>query len=170
MRIEPVPLAEDFGPADEARWRALAEKALKGRPLDSLVSHTADGIEIRPLYTRADAGPTLGPRPSPSGDADRPWDLRAVVEHPSPARANDLALEALQGGAASLLVRLDPTAQDGVAAASQDDLARVLDGVYLELAPTALDAGFLGAEAANWLAVAAKGSPNAQLAFHLDPI
>ena len=170
MRIEPVPLAEGFEAADEARWRALVDKALKGRPADSLVSRTADGVEIRPLYTRADAGPVLGPRPGPSDDPDRPWDLRALVEHPGPARANALALQELEGGAASLLLRLDPAARDGIAAASQDDLARVLEGVYLELAPVALDAGFLGPEAANWLAVAAKGSPNARLAFHMDPI
>jgi len=34
----------------------------------------------------------------------------------------------------------------------------------------ALDAGWMGPDAANWLAVIAKGSPNAPLAFHMDPI
>ena len=109
-------------------------------------------------------------RPGLSSDRDRPWDLRTLVDHPDPARANVLAHEALANGAASLLLRLAPSGEAGVAAGSQDDLARALDGVLLDLAPVALDAGFMGAEAANWLAVLAKGAPEAPLAFHLDPL
>ena len=170
MQIEPLPLAQDFEPADAARWAALVEKGLKGRPFESLVSTTEDGLAIKPLYTAEDAGPVLGPRPEPAADPKRPWDLRAVVDHPSPAEANRLALKELEGGAHSLLLRLDPSARDGVAAVNLDDLAVVLQRVYVELAPIALDAGFLGPEATNWLAIAAKGSPNAPLAFHMDPV
>ncbi|KKL20038.1 hypothetical protein LCGC14_2459480, partial [marine sediment metagenome] len=36
-------------------WRHLVEKALKGADFDKrLVAHTADGLRIEPLYTRAD--------------------------------------------------------------------------------------------------------------------
>lgn len=169
MPTKPSPLAAEFGPADPVRWRALVEKGLKGRPFEDLVSTTADGLAIKPLYTAEDAGPRLAARPAPSNDPERPWDLRASIEHPDPARANDHALADLTGGAQSLLLKLDPSAADGVAVASQDDLARVLDKVLLELAPVALDAGWQGPEAANWLAVLAKGAPNAPLAFHMDP-
>ena len=169
MPTKPSPLAAEFGPADPVRWRALVEKGLKGRPFEDLVSTTADGLAIKPLYTAEDAGPRLAARPAPSNDPERPWDLRASIEHPDPARANDHALADLTGGAQSLLLKLDPSAADGVAVASQDDLARVLDKVLLELAPVALDAGWQGPDAANWLAVLAKGAPNAPLAFHMDP-
>ncbi|MBX7248847.1 MAG: methylmalonyl-CoA mutase [Caulobacteraceae bacterium] len=168
MSVEP--LASEFPVADEARWRALVEKGLKGKAFDSLVSTTADGLTIKPLYTAADAGFVLKARPAPGADLDRPWDLRAVCEHPDPARANAQVLADLTGGAQSVLLRLDPGGRAGAAAASQDDLARVLAGVYLELAPVALDAGWMGPDAANWLAVLAKGAPNAPLAFHLDPV
>jgi methylmalonyl-CoA mutase len=57
-----------------------------------------------------------------------------------------------------------------VAIGSADTLANMLDGVVLELAPIALDAGFLGPKAADWLGAAAKASPNALLNFHLDPL
>lgn len=164
------PLASEFEPADEARWRALVEKGLKGKPFESLTATTADGLHIKPLYTAEDTGEALRARPAPSGDLDRPWDLRTAVEHPDLARANEQALEDLNGGAQSLLIRLDPTGETGIAAGSQDDLARVLDGVLLELAPLALDAGYLGPHAANWLAVLAKGAPNAPLALHMDPL
>ena len=170
MPTRPSSLAAEFDAADEGRWRALVEKGLKGRPFEELVSTTADGLAIKPLYTAADAGPLLAARPAPSEDVERPWDLRAAVEHPDPARANEQALGDLVGGAQSLLLKLDASAADGVAVASQDDLARVLDKVLLELAPVALDAGWQGPDAANWLAVLAKGAPNAPLAFHMDPV
>ena len=40
----------------------------------------------------------------------------------------------------------------------------------MELAPVGLDAGFLGVQAADWLADAAKSSPTARLMLHLDPL
>ncbi len=42
--------------------------------------------------------------------------------------------------------------------------------MLLDLAPVALDAGFLGPKAADWLGALAKAAPNAPLAFHLDPL
>ncbi|PZQ43098.1 MAG: methylmalonyl-CoA mutase, partial [Phenylobacterium zucineum] len=51
-----------------------------------------------------------------------------------------------------------------------EPLSRALDGVAMELAPVALDAGIDGPDAANALAVAAKGSPRAQLLFHMDAL
>lgn len=170
MRETPVPLADEFEQATEARWLALVEKTLKGQPADSLLSTTADGLTIKPLYTAADEGPRLLARPAPSGDVERPWDLRTVVEHPDAARANEQVMQDLQNGAASVLLTLDPTARRGIPLSDPDHLARVLDGVLLDLAPVALDAGFQGPQAANWLAIAAKGAPNAPLAFHMDPI
>lgn len=170
MPTKPSPLAAEFDAADNASWRALVEKGLKGKPFEDLVSTTADGLAIKPLYTAEDAGPLLAARPAPSDDPERPWDLRAAVEHPDPARANDQALSDLVGGAQSVLLKLDASAADGIAVASQDDLARVLDKVLLELAPVGLDAGWQGPDAANWLAVLAKGAPNAPLAFHMDPV
>ncbi len=42
--------------------------------------------------------------------------------------------------------------------------------MLLDLAPVALDAGFLGPRAADWLGGLAKAAPNAPLAFHMDPL
>lgn len=160
-------LSADFPAATESDWRALVEKTLKDAPFDSLIRRTAEGLPIRPLYDSASVAAAFPLRPH---DADRPWDIRAVIAHPDPARANADLLRDLEGGAASAVVRIDPTGQRGVAVGSAADLARVLDGVLLELAPLGLDAGFLGPKAADWLAAAAKGSPAAQLHFHLDPL
>lgn len=160
-------LADDFPAAPREEWLSLVEKTLKGQSFeDALISRTVGGLSIQPLYTEGPANPRdLRPR-----DATRPWDLRTVVAHPDPARANADILKDLEQGAASVLIRIDPTGQDGVAVASAEDLARVLDGVLLDLAPVTLDAGFLGPKAADWLATLSKGAPNAPLAFHMDPL
>jgi methylmalonyl-CoA mutase len=162
------PLADAFEAPSLERWRALAEKTLKGAPFERLVTTTYDGLKIEPLYTAAD--PVAEARRAPAVDALRPWDLRTVVEHPDPARANAQALGDLENGAQSVLLRLDPSGEDGVVCTDLDDLERALKGVLLELAPVALDAGYLGPRAADWLAAVAKGAPKAPLAFHFDPL
>jgi methylmalonyl-CoA mutase len=167
----PLSLVADFPPAQRADWLALVEKTLAGADFDAaLTSRTADGLIVQPLYTADDATPSPMLRRAMSTDPARPWDLRTLIDHPDPARANADALADLTGGAASVRVRLDPSGAQGVAVASQDDLARVLDGVLLDLAPVALDAGLMGAPAAAWLGALAKGAPAAPLAFNLDPL
>ncbi|MBS0297992.1 MAG: methylmalonyl-CoA mutase small subunit [Proteobacteria bacterium] len=166
-----APLVPEFPEPSREQWLALVEKTLKGADFDQrLVRRTYDGLKLQPLYGADDASPTLTLRPNPGADPTRPWDLRATIDHPDPAQANAQAMEELQNGAASLLLRLDPTGRDGIAVADQDDLARVLNSVLLDLAPIALDAGLMGSEAANWLSALAKGAPAAPLAFHLDPL
>ncbi len=154
--------AMTFPTPTPAEWRALAEKALKGRPLESLVHLDADQLAIRPLYAAATGvEPVFAPR---SSDADgRAWDLRTLVEGDDPAAVNAAVLADLEGGAASVVLK-------GAVLADSEPLSRALDGVAMELAAVALDAGLAGPEAANALAVAAKGSPRARLMFHMDPV
>ena len=167
MNAETIPLADDFAPATEADWLRLVDKTLKGQPFETLLTPTADGGVMQPLYAQAEPAAV---RAAPADDPERPWDVRAIVDHPDPQRANADALDDLNGGAASLLLALDPSGAAGVAAGSRDDLARVLDGVLLDLAPVALDAGWMGPAAADWLAELAKGGPAAPLRFNLDPL
>jgi methylmalonyl-CoA mutase len=158
-----IPLAEGFPAQDHAAWLALAEKTLKGAPLTSLTRRTIEGLTIQPLYE-----PTgLAPVPVKASPG---WDIRASVRGPGTTAANTQALQDLAGGAASVVIRIDPAGCEGVAIGSADDLARVLQGVLVDIAPIALDAGFLGAKAADWLAAAAKGAPEAALALHMDPL
>lgn len=163
-------LIADFPAPSRETWRALAEQALRGRTFDDLAFRTANGIALDPLQTAETAAPPVGAaRRDPERDGP-PWDVRTLVDHPEPAAANEEALEDLGNGAASLLLRLDPSGVDGVAVASATDLGRTLDGVLLDVAPVALDAGFLGPFAADWLSDVAKAAPAAPLALNLDPI
>ncbi|MDP3854359.1 methylmalonyl-CoA mutase family protein [Phenylobacterium sp.] len=160
-------IADARPPASDADWRALVAKTLKDAPFETLRRTTAEGLAIEPLYPAALAQAAFTPR---AHDPEQPWDVRAAIACPDPAQANTDLLADLQGGATSAVVALDPTGQAGVAIGSAGDLARLLDGVLLEMAPIALDAGFLGPKAADWLAAAAKGSPTALLGLHLDPL
>jgi methylmalonyl-CoA mutase len=173
LTLATTPLAEEFGAqgdeATRARWMALVEKTLKGQSFDeALTATTPDGLTIQPLYTAADGVAVA--RDLRARDPERPWDLRVRVAHPDPVRAAKDILADLEGGAASVLLKIDPTGTNGVAVGSAEDLSRALSGVLLDLAPVALDAGFLGPKAADWLGTLAKAAPNAPLAFHLDPL
>jgi methylmalonyl-CoA mutase len=159
-------LAAGFEPPSEAAWLELVRKTLKGAGPETLISTTSGGLPIEPLYRD---GPTTAVR-GPVRDPVRPWDIRTGTRHPDPARANADILADLDGGAASVLVKIDPTGKNGVAIGDQAGLGRVLDGILLDLAPVALNAGFLGVDAAEWLAALAKNAPEAPLAFHLDPL
>lgn len=164
-------LAEGFPPADEAAWRALVDKTLDGQDFDKrLVSRTADGLKVQPLYTAANAGEPLA---GAGGGvrADGRWDIRVRIDHPDLVQANAIALEALEGGASSILLALDPTGEHGVAVGSKADLERVLEGVLIDLAPVGLDAPTLGAVGGAWLAdIGEARTLRPKLALHLDPL
>jgi methylmalonyl-CoA mutase len=157
-----TPLAAGFAPPDREAWLTLALKTLKSAPLESLTRETLEGLPILPLY---EAGDAVAPAKSAPG-----WDARALVGHGNAAGANAAALGDLAGGARSLLLKIDPSGERGVAIGSADGLGRALEGVLLDVAPVGLDAGFLGPKAADWLGALAKDSPAAELALHLDPL
>ena len=136
-------------------WAAAALKSLKGATLESLTVRTVEGLQIAPLY---DSAPETG-----AVRADAVWDIRAPIRAADPAEANRLAHEALGGGTTSVLLDLG-----GLGSAA--DLRAALDGVVIEAAPVALDAGLHGALAAEWLAESGAVGPAARAALHLDPL
>jgi methylmalonyl-CoA mutase len=140
---DPEPLAAGFPPVDQDAWLGAVDKVLKGKPFETLVSRTDDGITVAPLYTRDaspgaadDAGfPGAEPYTRGAHAAPRPhglWDVRSVVDHPDPTEANRRALQDLERGVTSLTVVLD---------GARTDLSARLEGVYLDLAPVVLRAG-----------------------------
>ena len=180
-------LAGEFEEPTLAAWRVEVDKAIKGGDFEKiLVTTTLDGIRIEPLYTAQDIavehdesgfpgfapltrGGTMAPR------VDGAWDIRACVTHPVIATANTDALTELRNGASSLELHLDLSGDGiGVSVRSADDLARVLDGVLLDIAPISLRSGAYAAVTAQWLTqiFAEVGVQGAQPAgtFGIDPI
>jgi methylmalonyl-CoA mutase len=180
-----LPLSADFPPAEEAQWRALAEKALEGAPLSKLTTKTEHGVPVQPLYRSTDWGLDASGLPgiTPFVRGDRaandpflPWDIRQVVSHPDPAMAADQVVEALEGGVSSIELRVDAAGEHGVVARSAVDIARILKGVKLGLAAVGLEAAGAsstqGIELSALLAAAVDGREAAEalIAFNVDPI
>src|SRR4051794_3591344 len=164
---EPLPLAADFPPVTHDEWRqavgailARSGVAADADPEAALSSSTYDGITIRPLYTAADApAGALDALPghapftrgsTASGSTVAGWDVRQRQADTDLKRTNSAVLADLENGATSVWLPL------GAGALPVTDLAGALEGVYLDLAPIALDAGAdTAAAAAALLALAA---------------
>mgnify|MGYP004721334465 FL=1 len=91
-----------------ADWEALAEKELK-RPADSLVWHTPEGIDVKPLYTADDLdkighlGTLPGFEPFLRGPratmyAGRPWTIRQYAGFSTAEESNNIYRKALAAG------------------------------------------------------------------------
>lgn len=174
-------LASEFPVADEAAWRALVEKALRGAKFDeTLVSRTRDGLRIEPLYT--DGGvednqapgsvPFLRGRPAASGE--RRWDIRQLHANPDPAAVNKAILDDLEGGASSVALQIAAPGQTGTHISTANDLEAALDGVHLDFAHISLLAGASAPDAAAMLDALWKKkgieAENAVGAFNADPL
>ncbi|QYJ02502.1 hypothetical protein KUV85_09130 [Nocardioides panacisoli] len=131
-------LADTEDQHGRAEWEAAAADALRkarrlgeddpdSRAWAELTHTTLDGIDLSPLGTPGlvEDLQTAG-RPTRAGA----WDIRVMTAGTDPAAANEAALVDLDGGVSSLWV----------ATADGSELARVLTGVLLDLAPVVLDA------------------------------
>lgn len=180
MTTAPSKLADDFETAKLDQWRAMVDKALKGADYDKrLVSRTADGIRIEPLYTRKDelvtaqgampgAAPfTRGTLPVRQGLG---WDIAALHVEPGPAAANAAILEDLEGGVNVIVLQMGgpglPISKEALDAALKD--------VMLDYCPIALIAGNETFKAASALMALwdARKVPDGERAgsFGADPI
>jgi methylmalonyl-CoA mutase len=92
---------------------------------DKLSRITLDGIVVPPIGTRANTA-EAGLRPTRQGD----WDIRPLLGVADAKAGNEAALVDLENGATSLWLRPQP----------DTDLATLLEGVFVDLAPVVLDA------------------------------
>ncbi|MEU0459608.1 methylmalonyl-CoA mutase family protein, partial [Streptomyces sp. NPDC006129] len=140
-------LAGEFPDVPHEQWQRLVAGVLRksGKDVEGAEAEEAlstaleDGLRTRPLYTSHDAAPEPGlPGFAPfvrggraEGNTVGGWDVRQ--RHTTADR--DAVLADLENGVSSLWL----TVGDGGIPVAE--LGRVLDGVYLDLAPVALDAG-----------------------------
>jgi methylmalonyl-CoA mutase len=140
-------------------WKALASKDLKGADADSLVWHTPEGLEVKPLYTGADlatvdAADTLpGFAPFVRGVratmyANRPWTIRQYAGFSTAEESNAFYRRNLAAGQMGLSVAFDlathrgydsdhprvvgDVGKAGVAIDSVEDMKVLFDEIPLE--------------------------------------
>ena len=103
---------------DKAAWRALAEKELSGRSVDTLNWNTLEGITVKPLYTQEDIakldhlGGVPGKEPFTRGVkatmyAGRPWTIRQYAGFSTAEESNAFYRKALAAGQQGVSVAFD---------------------------------------------------------------
>ncbi|MCJ9430414.1 methylmalonyl-CoA mutase family protein [Kordiimonas marina] len=167
MSESKLKLAAEFAPASDEKWRALVEKTLAGKDFDrAMRARSYDGIPIEALYTPENA--RIEPQSSVRDDG---WDMMTAHWEADPEAANKAVLTALERGATSFALRMEAGACPGIRA---EDLGAALDGVYLNMARTALLPGeAFSASAKAFMALAkAAGHKPGEVAASLgaDPI
>lgn len=154
-------LAAEFPNPTHEQWQRLVAGVLRKSGKDvpdsaaeeALSTALEDGLATRPLYTAGTVGSTAdtvdghtggvgfpGFAPftrggRPEGGAVTGWDVRQRHDRPDPAQANEAVLADLENGVTSLWLSI------GADSIPVSALGRVLEGVYLDLAPIVLDAG-----------------------------
>ncbi|MGW0785321.1 methylmalonyl-CoA mutase family protein [Streptomyces sp. NPDC002913] len=144
--------ASDFPDPSHDQWQSLVEGVLRrsGKEFtgaaaeEALSTALGDGLTARPLYTSADGSadpgmPGFAPFTRGSravGNTTNGWDVRQRHALTDPVRLNEALLGDLENGVTSLWL-----AVGGPGGVPVEGLARALEGVYLDLAPVALDAG-----------------------------
>ncbi|MBL4874354.1 MAG: methylmalonyl-CoA mutase [Rhodobacteraceae bacterium] len=140
-------------------WKALAEKELRGRPLDDLTWKTPEGIAIKPVYTADDldgvehlggmpgiAPYTRGPRGTMY--AGRPWTIRQYAGFSTAEESNAFYRKGLAAGQKGVSVAFDlathrgydsdhprvvgDVGKAGVAIDSVEDMKILFDGIPLD--------------------------------------
>lgn len=170
--MDALSFAADFPEATREQWLERVAGVLKGAEFEAkLVARSRDGLEIQPLYPKAEGAGRIA-----RAEAGR-WRIAQRLDHPDPAAAQELALLDLEGGAdaLTLVTHQAPAARGfGVRIDSLEDLERALSGVRLELIHLRLDAGHGGPDLAERLVALAERRGHAlselSLDLGLDPI
>ncbi|MCB1688221.1 MAG: methylmalonyl-CoA mutase [Halioglobus sp.] len=142
-----------------ASWKALAEKQMKGKTLDTLVWHTAEDIDVKPLYTAEDLSgleytdtmPGMSPYvrgPQATMYAGRPWTIRQYAGFSTAEESNAFYRQALAAGGQGVSVAFDlathrgydsdhprvsgDVGKAGVAIDSVEDMKILFDGIPLD--------------------------------------
>ncbi|WP_172296968.1 methylmalonyl-CoA mutase [Pseudoruegeria sp. HB172150] len=140
-------------------WKERAAKELRGRPLEDLIWHTLEGIEVKPLYTGVDTddlshlGSLPGFEPFTRGVkatmyAGRPWTIRQYAGFSTAEESNAFYRKALAAGQQGVSVAFDlathrgydsdhdrvvgDVGKAGVAIDSVEDMKILFDGIPLD--------------------------------------
>ena len=144
--------------SNKDNWKALAEKELRGRPLDNLTWNTPEGIAVAPVYGPEDTqdlphmGSMPGEAPYTRGPkatmyAGRPWTIRQYAGFSTAEDSNAFYRKALAAGQQGVSVAFDlathrgydsdhervegDVGKAGVAIDSVEDMKILFDGIPL---------------------------------------
>jgi methylmalonyl-CoA mutase len=150
-----------------ALWKKTVEAELKGVPFEKkLVTRTAEGVALQPLYTRADISGLSNVEASPGtapflrgtralGYKGGGWEVAQEIPASDPAAFNRALLADLMGGQDSVALSAAGEGLSGVSIKELHDLETALAGVELAVLPVHLRAASnVASLGANYLALA----------------
>ncbi len=144
---------------DISKWEELAEKELRGKPLESLHRRTPEGIITKPLYTREDLeniefeNTLPGMEPFVRGVratmyTNRPWTIRQYAGFSTAKESNEFYRKSLAAGQKGLSIAFDlathrgydsdhprvagDVGKAGVPVDSVEDMKILFDGIPLD--------------------------------------
>jgi methylmalonyl-CoA mutase len=144
---------------DLNKWKELAEKELRGKPLDALNRKTPEGITIKPLYTEEDLQDVPFENTLPGMDpfvrgvratmyANRPWTIRQYAGFSTAKESNEFYRKSLAAGQKGLSIAFDlathrgfdsdhprvsgDVGKAGVPVDSVEDMKILFDGIPLD--------------------------------------
>lgn len=179
-------LFAEFPAVSTEEWMTVVEKDLKGGDFEKrLVWKTYEGLALRPFYRKEDligldwlkeSLPGEAPYVRGSKRADNQWEVRQDIVNADLKEANTQALRALERGACgiALCTKLVGNKVRGQNVQSEQDLATLLNGVWIDAAPIHFDWGMQSPVALGLYASYAKtkgvAADKLQGSFGFDPI
>jgi methylmalonyl-CoA mutase len=146
-------LQDTFPPVTTEQWEAVIQKDLKGADYaKKLLWQTDDGITVKPYYRSADlktlegqldVAPGEFPFTRGANTSSNNWLIREEIDEADPAKANELALTAIDSGAEEICFVLESGVDGlrGVAAYSVRDMGVLLRSISLDKVPVHFRAG-----------------------------
>ncbi|MEK4166627.1 methylmalonyl-CoA mutase family protein [Anoxybacillus sp. FSL W8-0104] len=128
-------------------WEQEAEKSLKGKPLEKLVTTTYEQLQIKPIYIRSDIETTPEQYPGfpsyvrgtePDGYMKKPWAVSQAISTKSPKEWNEIATYDIARGQTEIHLILDEL---GFSITSLEDVETMFSGISLSDYSIRLDAG-----------------------------
>ncbi|MBI5690867.1 MAG: acyl-CoA mutase large subunit family protein [Verrucomicrobia bacterium] len=182
-----------FSPASDADWRRAAEESLEGAPFEKkLVTRTAEGIDLQPIYSRTD-GEKLGPDSlwpglppyvrdaRPLGSRAGGWLVCQDLGALPPDEFNAALRDALGRGQNAVVLPLDSATRRGsdpaiaqpsevgdigLSLSTLEDADRALRGVELGAVPVFASAGIAALEVTALLSAWMKRQGKTGAALH----
>lgn len=158
----------DFPVPSDEEWKDVAEKSLKGKPIDKLNTNTYEGIQLKPIYRQSDVADIAHLDELPGegnhvrgtsrlGYTSSPWKIGQEIYAETPSIFNERLKHDLSRGQSMINVPFDEAVRKGVDAdeanesdigfnglsfSTVEDWKQALDDVDIENVPLYLQGGY----------------------------
>lgn len=165
---ESFDLEKDFTPPSIEEWRNKVETDLKGKPVDKLKTKTYEGIDLQPIYTKADIQdlPHLKDTPGrgtnvrgnkAEGYSVNSWEVSQELPFGLAEDFNTAITEDLKRGQTSVNLKLDDATMlgldadyadknkvgnKGISISAINSISKALENVDVTSTPVNIDGGF----------------------------